>query len=498
MDEPLIEVSKISKRFAANQALDEADFELLPGEVHALVGVNGAGKSTLMKILAGVHERDSGRFTYRGEEKIFKSPTEAEQSGIAIVYQELSLLDHLSVAENILIRHLPGRGWLGAINWKVARRTATELLSRFGIEIDPDQIVGDLPVGQKQMVEICKVLSLNAQVVIFDEPTSALSDRETHILFQAIKQLKENGVSIIYISHHLDEIFRVADRLTVLRDGRTVATRQVEEMDIPSVVELMLGKANAIPERASHRIDTAPILSAHGITSEALRGPVSMDLYPGEIVALAGQLGSGRTELLRALYGVDTLVSGEVRIDGEAARPGHHGRIRKGIGFVPEERKTQGIITGASILDNVAVAYLDQVSRGIHMQRSRECDRADRVVKRVGVVPARTALPIESLSGGNQQKAVLGRWIARVGMRVLLLDEPTRGIDVGAKTQIYRLLDELARQGMAILFSSSDEEEILGVADRVMIMRRGAVALSVENAGLDVHKLTTLIVGGEI
>lgn len=498
MDEPLIQVSKISKRFGANQALDEADFDLMPGEVHALVGVNGAGKSTLMKILAGVHEKDSGRFTYRGEERHFKTPTEAEHSGIAIVYQELSLLDHLSVAENILIRNLPGRGWLGAINWNTARKRARELLSRFGIDIDPDQIVGDLPVGQKQMVEICKALSLNAQVVIFDEPTSALSDRETHILFQAVRQLKDNGVSVIYISHHLDEIFRVADRLTVLRDGRSVATRQVEAMDIPSVVELMLGTSNAIPERVSHRMDTAPILSAHDISTDVLSGPVSLDLYPGEIVALAGQLGSGRTEFLRALYGVDALLSGEVRIDGATARPGHHGRIRSGIGFVPEERKTQGIITAASILDNIAVASLDQVSRGIHMLRVEERSRADRVVNRVGVLPPLTDPPIESLSGGNQQKAILGRWIAREGVRVLLLDEPTRGIDVGAKTQIYRLLDELARQGMAVLFSSSDEEEILGVADRIMIMRRGRVSVAVENAGLDVHKLTTLIVGGEI
>jgi ribose transport system ATP-binding protein len=495
---PLVLLENVTKWFGANRALDGASFTLYPGEVHALVGVNGAGKSTLMKIMAGVHMRDSGRFFLRQKEVEFSTPQDAETHGIAIVYQELSLLNDLTVAENILIRHLPARGWIGRIDRAKSRALSAASLSRLGIDIDPDTMVGDLPVGQKQLVEIAKALSTEAAVVIFDEPTSALTDTETHALFRAIRQLKADGVGVIYISHHLDELFQVADRLTVLRDGRSVATRSVEEVDISRVVELMLGKANALPKRESHARETQPLLRADSISTEELRGPVTLELRPGEIVALAGQLGSGRTELLRALYGVDRLVGGIVTFEGERLSSGHRERIRAGVGFVPEERKVEGVISGASIGDNVVVGCLDQLSVGIHMQSRKERKRAEAAVNRVGVVPPDPSPPIEALSGGNQQKAIIGRWIAREGVRVLLLDEPTRGIDVGAKTQIYRLLDELAKRGVAILFSSSDEEEILGVADRIVIMRRGAVAKTAATSGLDVHELTTLIVGGEI
>lgn len=495
---PLIELTGITKWFGANRALEDADFELYPGEVHALVGVNGAGKSTMMKILAGVHQRDSGTFLLRGEPRAFSNPQEAEHSGIAIVYQELSLLEDLTVAENILIRRLPGKGWIGPIDRKASRDTASRALARLGVEISPDAMVSELSVGRKQLVEIAKALSLNAEVVIFDEPTSALTDRETHALFAAIRQLKSEGVGVIYISHHLDELFQIADRLTVLRDGRSVASRQIEDVDIGAVVELMLGQANAIPPRESRTREEAPILKAEGISTNRLRGPISVDLRPGEIVALAGQLGSGRTELLRALYGADKLLSGSVTMNGRRLHDGNRERIRAGIGFVPEERKVEGIITGGSIAANVAVAYLDQVSAGPHVLRAKELGRARDAVSRVGVVPPDVLPAIESLSGGNQQKAIVGRWIGREGVRVLLLDEPTRGIDVGAKTQIYRLLDDLASSGVAIIFASSDEEEILGLADRVLVLKRGSIARSVATAELDVHSLTTLIVGGEI
>lgn len=495
---PLVVLESVTKWFGANRALDGASFTLYPGEVHALVGVNGAGKSTLMKIMAGVHRRDSGSFFLRQNDVEFATPQDAENHGIAIVYQELSLLDDLTVAENILIRHLPGRGWLGPINRRRSRERAAMSLSRVGVEIDPHTLVGELPVGQKQLVEIAKALTTEASVVIFDEPTSALTETETHALFRAIRQLKADGVAVIYISHHLDELFKVADRLTVLRDGRTVATRSIREVDIPRVVELMLGEANAVPTRQSHARETAPILSGKGVRTESLKGPVDIELRPGEVVALAGQLGSGRTELLRALYGVDRLLAGSVLVNGKRPRRGNRSLIRAGVGFVPEERKVEGVITGATIGDNIVVGCLDQVSLGIHMQSGKERRRAEAAVSRVGVVPADPTPAIESLSGGNQQKAIMGRWIAREGVRVLLLDEPTRGIDVGAKTQIYRLLDELAQRGVAVLFSSSDEEEILGLADRIVIMRRGTVAKRADTSGLDVHALTTLIVGGEI
>jgi ribose transport system ATP-binding protein len=359
-------------------------------------------------------------------------------------------------------------------------------------------LVGSLPVGQKQLIEIAKALSIKASVVIFDEPTSALTDTETHALFAAIRQLKADGVSVIYISHHLDEIFRIADRLTVLRDGQTVGTRSVDEMDIPGVVQMMLGEANAIPPRESRVREGSPVLVADRIKSERLTGPVDIELKPGEIVALAGQLGSGRTELLRALFGADRVTEGTVSTDRGTFHDGTRERIRAGIGFIPEERKVEGIITNSSIRDNLVVASIDQVSPIGHVIRRAERMRAQESIERVGVVPPDPRPVIESLSGGNQQKVVVGRWIARQGIRVLLLDEPTRGIDVGAKTQIYRLLDELATDGLAILFASSDEEEILGLADRVLIMNKGTIVRSVPTTSLDVHTLTTLIVGGEI
>lgn len=495
---PVIEIAELSKWFGANMALDGARFELLPGEVHALVGVNGAGKSTMMKIIAGVHSRDSGSFRLRGEEVSFENPHDAERHGISIVYQELSVLDDLTVAENIFIRHLPGRGWVGPIDRKRSRIVASDSIKQLGVPMDPDAMVGSLPVGEKQLIEIAKALSVSASIVIFDEPTSALTDRETHALFAAIRQLKKDGVGVIYISHHLDEIFRIADRLTVLRDGRTVGTRPTSEMDIAGVVQMMLGEANAIPSRESCVRSDAPFLVADRVRTESLRGPVTLELHAGEIVALAGPLGSGRTELLRALYGADRVLEGSVSSEGGMFRDGTRERVRAGIGFVPEERKVEGIITESSVKDNIVVASIDQVSRYGYVLRRRERDRARESITRVGVVPMNVYPRIESLSGGNQQKAIVGRWIARRGLRALLLDEPTRGIDVGAKTQIYRLLDELARDGMAILFASSDEEEILGLSDRVLVMSNGTVVKSVETSLLDVHSLTTLIVGGEI
>jgi ribose transport system ATP-binding protein len=498
VDAALLEIRDVSKRFGANQALDQAFLTVEAGEVHALVGVNGAGKSTMMKILAGVHSADSGEIQFRGEAVRFSDPRQAESAGIAIVYQELSVLDDLSVADNILIRHLPGRGWIGKIDRSSGNRRAEEALGRLGLSIDPAAMVGDLPVGQKQLIEIAKALSSDASLVIFDEPTSALSDHETHALFAAIRSLKADGVGVVYISHHLDELFQIADRVTVLRDGKSVATREMVGMDISTVVELMLGSRSAIPTRKSRRQDAPPVLAADSISTDKLRGPLSLELRPGEIVALCGRLGSGRTETLRALFGVDRLLTGTVRGPDGPLKDGPGERIRSGIGFVPEERKVEGIITDSTIGLNITVASYDQLAIGGHIVRRREAQRAQEAVLRVGVVPADSSRVMESLSGGNQQKAILGRWISRRGIRVLLLDDPTRGVDVGAKTQIYQLLDEMAANGVGILFASSDEEEILGVADRIHVLRRGEIVHSAPTADLSLHELTTLIVGGQI
>ncbi len=495
---PLVEIENVSKWFGANRALNGARLVVEPGRVHALVGVNGAGKSTLMKILAGVVQCDEGSIRIRGEEVALGSADEAEAAGISIVYQELSVIDDLNVTDNILLRHLPARGWVGRVNTAAGRKAATAALGRLGVQIDPDARAGDLPVGQKQLIEIAKALSVDASVVIFDEPTSALTDQETRALFDAVRRLTAAGAGVIYISHYLDEIFRIADEVTVLRDGRTVATRPIGEIDIAGLVELMLGSRNAIPPRNSHRLDGPPLLEVRAARSERLAGPINLTVHPGEIVGVCGQLGSGRTELLRAVYGADELDEGEILMQGNPVRPGIRGRVHAGIGMVPEERKADGIITESSILSNIGVASVDQLSRWGHVPARAERARATEASTRVGVVPNDVSLDIEALSGGNQQKAILGRWVGREGVKLLLLDEPTRGIDVGAKTMIYGLLDSLAAQGVGVLFATSDEEELLGLADRICVLRRGQIVHEAPASELDPHRLTTLIVGGEI
>ncbi len=495
----LLSMRDIHKSFGGAQALKGASFSLERGEAHAIMGINGSGKSTLMKVLCGAYVPDSGTIVLEGRETDrFASPREAERAGISIVYQEVRLMQELSVAENVYMGHFPYRSArLGIVDWQRIVEGTRDIFRRIGMNMDPRARVADLSVGRKQMVEIAKALSIEgAKILILDEPTSALTDEETERLFAVMKNLKTMGMGLVYITHKLQELNGHVDRVTVLRDGRDVLTTAMREDAVPGLIDAMLGEKFVKSARLSTAAaDGGPVLSVRSLSGPRLPGPVHIEVRGGEIVGLVGQMGSGRSETLRAVMGLDPVAEGEVRFLGEPIS-GTPGRIiRKGIGYVPEDRKTESIIPGRSVGENVTIGILRQlVARG-RLSRRLERGAVASVIREVDLRPASPALPVDNLSGGNQQKAMLGRWLNLDNLRLLLLDEPTRGVDVGAKKQIYGLLAALTAKGLAVLIASSDIEEVLEICDRVILMRGGAGILERPVGQLDMASLTALIVG---
>jgi ribose transport system ATP-binding protein len=465
-------VRNVSKRFGATQALHHIDLDVAPGEVVALLGENGAGKSTLSNIIAGVFASDTGSMTWQGEPYQPTSPGDALAVGIGLIHQEMRLLPHLSIAENVFVGRQLMRG--GRVDRAEMNRRAQEQLHRLGLDVSPNRLVGSLRVAAQQQVEIAKALALNARLLILDEPTAALGAEETDHLFERVDALRREGVSFIYVSHRLEEIARICDRVVVLRDGQWVTSHDTAQVPVRRLVEDMVGRSieNVFP----HKTDPGEreVLKVSGLTSaEGAFTDVSFTVRAGEVFGIAGIVGAGRTELVRAIAGADPTNAGSVEVDGKSLRlNGPRDAIDAGVVLVPEDRKTQGLCLDMSIADNVAIANLDNVrGPGGFIRPGRVRDVA-REAARILQVKGRPDQPAGTLSGGNQQKVVIAKWLER-RPRVVILDEPTRGIDVGARAAIYDVVIDLARQGIAVVVVSSELEEVLGLSHRVMVLSRG-------------------------
>ena len=474
MTEPIVRLEHISKSFAGVPALADVSFELRGGEVHALLGENGAGKSTLMKILSGVYLRDEGRMTVLGREVGDLTPKGAKELGIAIIHQELNLCTHLTVAENIFLGREVVRG--GRLADREMNDRATEILERLNIAIPPTTPVGDLPVSKQQMVEIARALSEDARILIMDEPTSALTSREIDDLFAIIRTLRASGRGIVYISHRLEELRHIVDRVTVLRDGRWITTLDFADTSLPELIAHMVGREITEQFPRVRCPKGKKILEVRGLSAGRAVRDVGFELHEGEIVGVAGLMGAGRTEMTRAIFGADPRDGGEILLDGEPVKIEKPlDAIEAGIVLAPEDRKKDGLCTRLSVRENIALPNLDAMAGGSGVvDRGKEHRTTDDTVRSLRVRLASPEQAAESLSGGNQQKVVIGKWLAR-NSRVVLFDEPTRGIDVAAKTEIYNLMNDLKQRGIGVLFVSSEMPEVLGVSDRVLVMCGGRI-----------------------
>jgi ribose transport system ATP-binding protein len=477
----LLEARNITKRFPGTLALDDVHLELLPGEIHAVLGENGAGKSTLMKILAGVHSPDSGYIALEGQRIVLHSPREALMLGISIVHQELSIVPALTVAENIY----PGRllvNAFGMVRYGKLFQQAADVLSELELRVDPREIAGNLSIANQQLVEIAKALSWNCKVLILDEPTSALTEHEAEILFSLLRKLAESGVGIIYISHKLDEIFKLSDRITVLRDGKYITTVQKAETTPSEIVRLMVGRPleALYPPKATQHGD--PIFEVHNLRLTPASPENNLKVYNGEILGIAGLIGSGRTELARAIFGADARTSGNIKLHGKLLNiKSPQNAIRAGIGYLPEDRKAAGLFLNMAIKMNIEAASLQDVADVGFLNGGKERSLAEKYVQQLGVSTPGIEQEVRRLSGGNQQKTLIAKWLA-IHPKVLIVDEPTRGVDVGAKSEIHYLLRSLANQGIGVIMISSELPEVLGMSDRILVMHEGVIAGEVSAA----------------
>src|SRR6476646_43637 len=478
---PLIALEHAQKSFGAVHALEDGEIELHGGEVHGLVGENGAGKSTLVKILAGVHRPDAGRLLMDGDEAIFDNAKQSQAAGIAIIFQEPTLFPDLSVAENIFVGTQPLKRFR-RIDGRRMRREAATLFEQLGVRLDPDRLARGLSIADQQLVEIAKALTTNARVIVMDEPTAALTTNEVARLFRIVETLRARGSAVLFISHRLDEIFGICERVTVMRDGRHVWTKPIDELTVPSVIRAMVGRDM---DALFPKVPTEPgrvVLKVDRLTREGVFTDVSFDVRSGEIVALAGLVGAGRTEVARAIFGIDRWDAGSVEVDGKRLRPGSPtAAMSAGVALVPEDRRQQGLVMDFSIERNIALASLHTVRRGGLIPRGAERRFARDWAVRLQLKYSRLTNPVWTLSGGNQQKAVLAKWLARKPS-LLIVDEPTRGIDVGTKAEVHPLLSELAAQGVAVLMISSELPEVLGMADRIVVLFEGRVTAELARA----------------
>jgi len=473
-DTPLLELQHATKSFGAVHALEDGDIALHGGEVHGLVGENGAGKSTLVKILAGVHRPDAGRLVIDGDEAIFENAKQSQAAGIAIIFQEPTLFPDLTVAENIFVGVQPLKRFR-RIDTRRMRREASAVFEQLGVRLDPDRLTRGLSIADQQLVEIVKALTSNARVIVMDEPTAALTNTEVERLFRIVETLRARGTAILFVSHRLEEIFAICQRVTVMRDGRHVLTKPIGELTVQSIIRAMVGRdMDALfPKVAAEQGDV--VLAVDRLTREGVFTDVSFDVRRGEIVALAGLVGAGRSEVARAIFGIDRWDAGSVEVAGRrlpAASP--TAAMAAGLALVPEDRRQQGLVMDFSIERNIALASLDTVRRGGLIPRGAERKFARDWAVRLQLKYGRLSNPVWTLSGGNQQKVVLAKWLARKPT-VLIVDEPTRGIDVGTKAEVHRLLSELAAQGVAVLMISSELPEVLGMADRIVVLFEGRV-----------------------
>ena len=500
---PILEVGRVTKRFPGVLALDGVTFELRPGEVHALVGENGAGKTTLIKVITGVYRPDEGQVLFNGEEVSFADPRESQAAGISTIYQEINLIPLLSVAQNVFLGREP-RNSLGLIDKASMNRAAAEILKRYGIQADVTAPLRSLGLGVQQMVAIARAISVDARVVIMDEPTSSLEAREVETLFGVIGQLREEGVGVIYVSHRLEELYEICDRVTVLRDGRVAHTGELSDLSRLQLIAHMLGRELAEVEKEGatgfgeeHETAREPILVAQGLTQHPRLREVSLDVRPGEVVGLAGLLGAGRSETAKAIFGAEPIDSGSVRMEGKDIKTGSPGAaIKAGIAFLPEDRKLEGIIPDLSVKENIVAAAMPRLARAGMVSEKAQAELVEEFVQSLGIKASSPDQPVRELSGGNQQKVLLARWLC-MNPKVLILDEPTRGIDVGAKAEIQKLVDDLAVKGLGVILISSELEEITEGSDRVVALREGTVVGSLSEEEITEGNLMEMLAHGD-
>ena len=491
IQEQILKAEDISKRFGGVQALDNVKFDLNYGEVHALVGENGAGKSTFINLLGGIYPRDSGRFIFEGREVEYHQPSQAQDAGIAIIHQELSMMPSLNVIENVFIGRMKGKA--GILNWRELERKTIEAMRVIDLDVDPQSTVRDLTISQRQMIEIARALSTNAKLIIMDEPNSSLSEAETERLFEVIESLKAKGIAIIYVSHKIEEVLRISDRITVFRDGHYMGTISSDEADEQTVISMMVGRELDRSALAGSDTLGVTLLEVRGLTGPSFR-EVSFDLRRGEILAFSGLIGAGRSEVMRAVFGADRFDQGEIILDSQPVRFKSPGQaIKAGLAMVPEDRKVQSLFMNLTILKNVSMAELPHMVKGYINERS-ERRLIEEYVEQLDIRLASVDEPVSSLSGGNQQKTVLARWLA-TKPKLLILDEPTHGVDVGAKSEIYELMRNLARGGVGIILISSELPEVLAIASRIVIMHEGRVTGIIEHDGATEETLMAYATG---
>ena len=473
MSHPILVMDAISKSFAGVHALKGVHFDLMQGEIHALMGENGAGKSTLMKILTGIYARDGGTISFEGQTVDYKNPRDAQEAGIVIVHQELNMMNHLTVAQNVFIGREPMRGKV--IDDSKMNRDAAALFEKLNIDINPKSVMGSLTVGRQQMCEIAKAISTDAKVIVFDEPTAALTDSEITDLFKIIFDLRDKGIGIVYISHRMDEIKRITNRVTVMRDGEYVGTIQTADSTKDDIINMMVGRVVYENPKSHSEVpaDAPVVLSVRNLNSGRMVKDVSFDLRKGEILGVSGLMGAGRTEIARAIFGADKLDSGEIRINGKPIQiRSPQDAVEAGISYLSEDRKRFGVLVEKDVATNTTIASLNDFITGISVNKAAESETTLQYIRKLRIKTPSAHQQVRKLSGGNQQKIVIAKWLTR-DSQIFIFDEPTRGIDVGAKAEIYGLMNELVQQGKSIIMISSELTEILRMSDRVMVMCEG-------------------------
>ena len=493
----VLEMKRIVKRYPGVVALDEVDFDLRAGEVHALVGENGAGKSTLVKVLAGATPRDAGEIYLDGQKTEVLSPHHAQELGISMIYQEFNLSPYLSVAENIFLGREPLRQRSPFIDWSRMYKDARNILAKIDVSLDVRRPVNELSVAEQQMVEIGKALSFNAKILVMDEPSATLTEHELESLFNLIRSLKQQGMGIIYISHRMEELFEVGDRVTVMRDGKRIDTRDVGEVQKEQIIRMMVGRkiTEEFPKQQFER--GREILRVEGLNRASALKDISFSVHRGEIVGLTGLVGAGRTELARAVFGADPIDSGVIFLDGRKVKiRSPQDAIKLGIGLLTEDRKNQGLVIGMKVRENVTLSGLQILVRRIFIDRKKERVETERYVRELQIKTPGIEQLVKNLSGGNQQKVVLAKWLFTKS-RMLLFDEPTRGIDVGAKREIYRLINELVSRDVGVVFISSELPEVIGMCDRILVMHEGRIVAEIAHSEVTQEKVMHYATGGE-
>ena len=492
----MIQMTGISKAFSGNVVLRDVQFELLNGEIHALMGENGAGKSTLMKILSGIYSKDSGEVRVNGQVMDFKSAKDSEKQGVHVIHQELNILPDLTVAENLFLGKELTYG-LGILKRKEMEQEAKRLLKKLGLDVHPRKRSGDLSVGKQQIIEIAKAIASDAKYIVMDEPTAALTDREIKTLFKTIRELKSKGISFVYISHRMEEIFAICDRITVLRDGEYVGVKNIPETSFDEIVAMMVGRQ--LGERFPSRNTKigGKKLEVKGLSADDAFQDVSFTLHQGEVLAIAGLMGAGRTEIAQTLFGYRKASQGEILIDGQKVHiKSPMEAMKLGIGFVTEDRKSEGLILDFSIKENIMLANLEKGSNAGVIQPSKEEMLVQNYINQLRIRSSGADQSVKSLSGGNQQKVVIAKWLG-THPKILILDEPTRGVDIGAKKEIYQIINQLAEAGVAILMISSELPEVIGMADRVLVMQEGKLTGVVGKEEMTQERIMYFATGGE-